>query len=103
MVMASQQHSSMHALCHAAASALGKASEGLRLGSQREEPRLSVALWCVPRSSQIVQRCGADPVAAEGRPGLDIVYEDEHMACIVKPQGLPTQGKGEGSVQGRIK
>jgi hypothetical protein len=51
----------------------------------------------------IVQRCGADPVAAAGRPGLQAVHEDAHMACVVKPQGIPTQGKGEGTVQGRIK
>lgn len=24
------------------------------------------------------------------RAGLQVVYEDEHMACIVKPQGMPT-------------
>jgi hypothetical protein len=31
------------------------------------------------------------------------VFEDDHMACVIKPQGLKTQGKGEGSLQGRIK
>ncbi|GBF90008.1 hypothetical protein Rsub_02714 [Raphidocelis subcapitata] len=52
---------------------------------------------------EIVQRCGSDPVAAAGRPGLGVVFEDDHMACVVKPQGLPTQGGGEGTLQGRIK
>ncbi|KAI8474727.1 MAG: pseudouridine synthase [Monoraphidium minutum] len=52
---------------------------------------------------EIVQRCGADPLEAAGKPGLAVIYEDDHMACVVKPQGLPTQGKGEGSLQGRIK
>ncbi|KIY96680.1 Ribosomal large subunit pseudouridine synthase D [Monoraphidium neglectum] len=52
---------------------------------------------------EIVQRCGAEAVAAAGRPGLVVVYEDDDMACVVKPQGLPTQGKGDGSLQGRIK
>ena len=52
---------------------------------------------------QVVQRCGTDPVAAAGRPGLEVAYEDGHMAAVVKPRGLPTQGKGEGSVQGRAK
>jgi hypothetical protein len=37
------------------------------------------------------------------KPGLDVAYEDEHLACIVKPQGLRTQGKGVQTVQGRIK
>lgn len=52
---------------------------------------------------QIVQRCGAEALASEGRPGLEVVYEDDHMAAVIKPQGLPTQGKGEASLQGRIK
>ena len=25
---------------------------------------------------------------------LEVLYEDDHMACIIKPQGLPSQGKG---------
>ena len=28
--------------------------------------------------------------ASEAGAGLQVVYEDEHMACIVKPQGMPT-------------
>jgi cyanophycinase-like exopeptidase len=31
-----------------------------------------------------------------------VVYQDEHLACIVKPQGMPTQGRGA-TVQARIK
>eukprot|EP00891_Asterochloris_glomerata_P003231 jgi/Astpho2/3231/Aster-x1132 len=31
---------------------------------------------------------------------LEVVYEDDHMACIVKPPGLPTQGiRGEPDLQ----
>ena len=29
---------------------------------------------------------------------LQVVYEDEHMACIVKPQGIPTAQVWHGSV-----
>ncbi|WIA36607.1 hypothetical protein OEZ86_007895 [Tetradesmus obliquus] len=47
--------------------------------------------------------CGAVWGSTAGKPGLEVACEDEHMACIVKPQGLPTQGTGEGTVQGRIK
>eukprot|EP00879_Flechtneria_rotunda_P026171 GHRR01027888.1.p1 GENE.GHRR01027888.1~~GHRR01027888.1.p1 ORF type:complete len:199 (+),score=34.03 GHRR01027888.1:105-701(+) len=54
---------------------------------------------------QVMVKAGSGPVWAgtAGKPGLDLVYEDDHMACIIKPQGLPTQGKGEATVQGRIK
>lgn len=43
---------------------------------------------------------GAAAVWAEaaGKPGLQVVYEDDHMACIVKPQvGLHRQGCMHGS------
>jgi hypothetical protein len=39
-----------------------------------------------PTRAQVVQRCGADALPAAGRPGLAVVYEDAHMACVVKPQ-----------------
>jgi 23S rRNA-/tRNA-specific pseudouridylate synthase len=29
-----------------------------------------------------------------GPPALEIAYEDEHMAAVVKPQGMITQGRG---------
>lgn len=29
--------------------------------------------------------------AVPAAPPLEVVFEDEHLACIVKPQGVPTQ------------
>ncbi|WIA16409.1 hypothetical protein OEZ85_013101 [Tetradesmus obliquus] len=54
---------------------------------------------------RVVMKVGSGAVwgSTAGKPGLEVAFEDEHMACIVKPQGLPTQGTGEGTVQGRIK
>lgn len=52
---------------------------------------------------QIAQRCSVAPLSPAGRPGLAVVFEDDHAAVVVKPQGITTQGKGEGSVQGRVK
>jgi hypothetical protein len=69
----------------------------------QQRPTLPRRAPHLPDTPQIVQRCGAEAVAAAGRPGLVVVYEDDDMACVVKPQGLPTQGKGDGSLQGRIK
>mmetsp|Transcript_28906 Transcript_28906/g.53111 ORF Transcript_28906/g.53111 Transcript_28906/m.53111 type:complete len:558 (-) Transcript_28906:360-2033(-) len=34
--------------------------------------------------------------------GLEVVYEDDHMGVVIKPQGLPTQGKGGRSAQGLL-
>lgn len=31
----------------------------------------------------------------EPRPHIAVLYEDEHMAVVVKPPGIPTQGHGE--------
>eukprot|EP00775_Hariotina_reticulata_P012386 gene12386-12520_t len=37
---------------------------------------------------QIVSKVGGGqkPTGAEGKPGLEVAYEDDHMACIIKPQ-----------------
>lgn len=48
----------------------------------------------------LVQRAGASPPARSHMkrgaemPGLEVMYEDDHLACVIKPNGLPTQGKG---------
>ncbi|KAL0021881.1 hypothetical protein WJX77_010589 [Trebouxia sp. C0004] len=43
---------------------------------------------------------GGKPLDASQAPAnLQVVYEDEHMACIVKPQGMPTTQSG---VSGRV-
>ena len=52
-------------------------------------------LQCVQRQGAVVQppqpahsspASGASPA---GHPRLEVVYEDEHMACVVKPPGIP--------------
>ncbi|GFR51437.1 hypothetical protein Agub_g13729, partial [Astrephomene gubernaculifera] len=35
--------------------------------------------------------------------GLPIAYEDDHLAVVIKPPGIETQGSGDASVQGRLK
>lgn len=34
------------------------------------------------------------PGAPAGRVLLEVAYEDDHMAVVVKPQGMPTQVQG---------
>lgn len=58
----------------------------------------------------IVRRVAAvSPALGAQHPGstpsssaLRVLYEDEHMACIVKPQGLASMGGGPDSVQARL-
>lgn len=54
---------------------------------------------------QLLTRLGGGKQWADtsNKPHLPLAYEDQHMAIVIKPQGLSTQGKGETSVQGRIK
>ncbi|GIL84907.1 hypothetical protein Vretimale_9737 [Volvox reticuliferus] len=35
--------------------------------------------------------------------GLPVAYEDEHMAVVIKPPGIETQGPGSETVHGRLK
>ncbi|EFJ47242.1 hypothetical protein VOLCADRAFT_92295 [Volvox carteri f. nagariensis] len=35
--------------------------------------------------------------------GLPVAYEDDHLAVVIKPPGIATQGSGSGTVQGRLK
>lgn len=70
-------------------------SAGVKRAIRRNELRLNGA---IPRTDtlvrlgdnlQVVVKIGSAPVkphASEGKQGLDVVYEDDHFACVVKPQ-----------------
>lgn len=36
------------------------------------------------------------------QPAVQVVYQDDHIACVVKPQGMATQGRGA-TLQASIK
>ncbi|GLC34273.1 hypothetical protein PLESTM_000176900 [Pleodorina starrii] len=46
---------------------------------------------------------GSGAAAAASLQGLPVAYEDEHLAVVIKPPGIGTQGSGPGTVQGRLK
>jgi hypothetical protein len=50
-------------------------------------PRVLILASC-SACLQIVSKVGGGlkPTGAEGKPGLEVAYEDDHMACIIKPQ-----------------
>ncbi|GLI67115.1 hypothetical protein VaNZ11_011323 [Volvox africanus] len=48
-------------------------------------------------------RTGCGPYAISLLQGLPVVYEDEHMAVVIKPPGIATQGSGSETVHGRLK
>ncbi|GAX79844.1 hypothetical protein CEUSTIGMA_g7284.t1 [Chlamydomonas eustigma] len=56
----------------------------------------------IARASSSTQHLlhGQEAEAQNSLQHLRVVFEDEHMACIVKPQGMPTQGTGFLTVQG---
>ena len=51
-------------------------------------------------SVALIQRVAPTPVRAPqpgapaGRVLLEVAYEDDHMAVVVKPQGMPSQVRG---------
>lgn len=66
----------------------------------------AVTVLTIVQPGQTVTRVARTSVAqfrALPGPGLEVVSQDDHMAVVVKPQGLPTQGKGQGTLQGRVK
>ena len=52
-------------------------------------------LQCIQRQGAVVQprqpaaSLPASAATSAGLPQLEVVYEDDHMACVVKPPGIP--------------
>lgn len=52
-------------------------------------------LQCIQRQGAVVQprqpaaSSPASAALAAGLPQLEVVFEDDHMACVVKPPGIP--------------
>ncbi|GIL53564.1 hypothetical protein Vafri_9142 [Volvox africanus] len=63
--------------------------------------------WVGPAAMRSVPTAAA-AAAARGHNetntnGLPVAYEDEHMAVVIKPPGIETQGSGSETVHGRLK
>lgn len=54
------------------------------------------------RVSLLARTSIAKPLPPDHGPRLEAAWEDDHMALVIKPQGLPTQGGGD-TLASRVK